>query len=334
MNSLHKNFNIAAHTTFGIEAQTAEFVSVESITSLKENLRTAPKAGLRVLGGGSNMLWTQDFPGRTIHVNLKGIRRVSETNQSVIIEVQAGENWHDLVLWTIENQLAGIENLALIPGNVGAAPIQNIGAYGVELKDVLVQCSVIYRSDLSEQILSVVDCKLGYRDSIFKNELRDKVVITAVQFRLKKPPHAPNTAYGSLEQELKGKPKNIEEVAQAVIRIRERKLPNPKEIGNCGSFFKNPVVSKTKFESLQNNYPTLPSYPVSEGVKIPAAWLIDQLGYKGLRRGDAGVHPHQALVLVNYGQASGAEIWALAEEIQTAVFKKYDILLENEVTRY
>lgn len=332
MNLLYKNFNIAAQTTFGITAQTAEFISVDTVESLKESLHTAPQAGVRILGGGSNMLWTKDFSGRTIHINLKGIRTVSETDQTVVIEVQAGENWHDLVLWAIDNQLGGIENLALIPGNVGTAPIQNIGAYGVELKNVLVQCTVIDRKDLTEYTLSLEDCELGYRDSIFKNKLKDQVVITAVQFRLQKAPHTINTSYGALEKELDGKSKNIQEVAQAVIRIRQRKLPDPNEIGNCGSFFKNPVISKKSFERLQKKYPNLPSYPAPKGVKIPAAWLIDQLGFKGLRRGDAGVHPHQALVLVNYGNANGAEIWALAQDIQKAVLDHFEISLENEVT--
>lgn len=334
MNTLYKDFNIAAHTTFGIAAQTAEFVSVNTIEDLKENLRTAPAAGVRILGGGSNILWTEDFPGRTIHVNLKGIHVVSETDQAVIIEAQAGENWHELVLWAIEHQLGGLENLALIPGNVGTAPIQNIGAYGVELKDVLEQCTVIHRKDLTEHTFSLKDCELSYRDSVFKNKLKNQVVITAVQLRLQKKPHSLHTSYGTLEQELKGKTRNIQEVAQAVIRIRQRKLPDPNEIGNCGSFFKNPVVSKSNFKTLQKKYPTIPSYPTTSGIKIPAAWLIDQLGFKGLRRGDAGVHPHQALVLVNYGNASGTEIWTLAEEIQNAVLDNFGIALENEVTRY
>lgn len=334
MNTLVYNHPIASHTTFGVAASSAEFVSVDTLDSLKYYLQSAPPHGIRILGGGSNMLWTADFPGRTIHINLKGIRVVSETDRAVIIEAQAGENWHELVLWAIDRQLGGIENLALIPGNVGTAPIQNIGAYGVELKDVFVQCTALHRTQQTEQTFSLETCELGYRDSVFKNQLKDQYVITAVQLRLDKAPHTLHTAYGALEEELKGKERNIQEVAQAVVRIRQRKLPDPSEIGNCGSFFKNPVVALNQFEDLQKKFPNLPSFPAPKGIKIPAAWLIEQLGYKGVRREQAGVHPHQALVLVNHGKASGADIWALAMEIQSAVKKTYQIDLEPEVTRY
>ena len=334
MKTIVANQSIKPYTTFGIDAITAEFSSVTTLEELKEQLSSLPKSGVRILGGGSNMLWTQDFSGRTLHVNFKGIKIISEDDHSVIVEAQAGENWHELVLWTLQHNYGGVENLALIPGNIGAAPIQNIGAYGVELKDVFVQCRVIHIDNLKEEVLDAAACQFGYRDSIFKGQLKNKVVITAVQLRLRKVPHTLNTAYGALEKELEGKSQTIQEVAQAVIRIRQSKLPDPKKIGNCGSFFKNPVIGYDTFEGLQARFPEIPSYPAPTGRKLPAAWLIDRLGFKGLRRGDAGVHPHQALVLVNYGEAKGSEIWSLAQEIQKAVFEKFGVTLEAEVTRY
>ena len=334
MKAILYQHSIRPYTTFNIAARSAEFVSVQSIAELKEALEGIPPQKIRLLGGGSNMLWTKDFEGRTIHLNLKGITTIETTENEVLVDVEAGENWHDFVLWTLKNDLGGVENLALIPGNVGTAPIQNIGAYGVELKDVMESCTLLHRNNLKEDSLSTAACRLGYRDSIFKNKLKDQVVITSVRFRLSKAPHSLHTSYGALAQELATRDQTIQEVAQAVIRIRQRKLPDPKEIGNCGSFFKNPIVSQSVFLALQEKYPNLPSYAADSGVKIPAAWLIDQLGFKGIRRGDAGVHPNQALVLVNYANASGAEIWALAQEIQEAVKTTFGIALEAEVTRY
>lgn len=334
MKAVQYQHSIRPYTSFNIEAKTKEFVVVESLSELKESLRNYDAEKIRLLGGGSNMLWTTDFPGRTLHVNLKGITLVEENDKNALVEVKAGENWHDFVKWSLDQNLGGIENLALIPGNVGSAPIQNIGAYGVELKDVMTQCTILWRESLEEEILTTEKCQLSYRDSIFKNEYKNKTVITSVQFKLYKSPHQLKTSYGAIEEELKGKEKTIQEVAQAVIRIRTSKLPDPAKIGNCGSFFKNPILSQKQFELVLEKHPTIPHFPATTGVKVPAAWLIDQLGFKGMRRGDAGVHPKQALVLVNYGSASGKEIWDLAIEIQKAVKNHFGIPLEAEVTCY
>lgn len=334
MKAVQYQHSIRPYTSFNIEAKTKEFVVVESLSELKESLRNYEAEKIRLLGGGSNMLWTTDFPGRTLHVNLKGITLVEENDKNALVEVKAGENWHDFVKWSLDQNLGGIENLALIPGNVGSAPIQNIGAYGVELKDVMTQCTILWRDSLEEEILTTEKCQLSYRDSIFKNEYKNKTVITSVQFKLYKSPHQLKTSYGAIEEELKGKEKTIQEVAQAVIRIRTSKLPDPAKIGNCGSFFKNPILSQKQFELVHKKHPTMPYFPATTGVKVPAAWLIDQLGFKGMRRGDAGVHPKQALVLVNYGSASGKEIWDLAIEIQKAVKNHFGIPLEAEVTCY
>ena len=334
MKAIQYDHSIRPYTTFKVDARSAQYVSVDSLSSLKEALQSRPNGAIRILGGGSNMLWREDYPGRTIHINLKGIEKVAETDTQVSVKVQAGENWHEFVLWALKNDLGGIENLALIPGSVGAAPIQNIGAYGVELKEVMEECTFLQKDTLTERVLSVADCQLNYRDSIFKNELKGKGVVTSVQFRLAKSPHPLHTSYGALENQLQGRPRTIQSVAEAVIRIRQNKLPDPKQIGNCGSFFKNPILSHSRFEALQKKHPQLPSYPSKTGVKVPAAWLIDQLGFKGVRRGDAGVHPKQALVLVNHGNATGAEIWALAEDIQKAVHAQFGIALEPEVTCY
>ena len=334
MKAIQYDHSIRPYTTFKVDARSAQYVSVDSLSSLKKALQSRPNRAIRILGGGSNMLWRKDYPGRTIHINLKGIEKVAETDTQVSVKVQAGENWHEFVLWALKNDLGGIENLALIPGSVGAAPIQNIGAYGVELKEVMEECTFLQKDTLTERVLSVADCQLNYRDSIFKNELKGKGVVTSVQFCLTKSPHLLHTSYGALENQLQGRPRTIQSVAEAVIQIRQNKLPDPKQIGNCGSFFKNPILSLSHFEALQKKHPQLPSYPSKIGVKVSAAWLIDQLGFKGVRRGDAGVHPKQALVLVNHGNATGAEIWTLAEDIQKSVHAQFGIDLEPEVTCY
>ena len=334
MKAIQYDHSIRPYTTFKVDARSAQYVSVDSLSSLKKALQSRPNRAIRILGGGSNMLWRKDYPGRTIHINLKGIEKVAETDTQVSVKVQAGENWHEFVLWALKNDLGGIENLALIPGSVGAAPIQNIGAYGVELKEVMEECTFLQKDTLTERVLSVADCQLNYRDSIFKNELKGKGVVTSVQFCLTKSPHLLHTSYGALENQLQGRPRTIQSVAEAVIQIRQNKLPDPKQIGNCGSFFKNPILSLSHFEALQKKHPQLPSYPSRIGVKVSAAWLIDQLGFKGVRRGDAGVHPKQALVLVNHGNATGAEIWTLAEDIQKSVHAQFGIDLEPEVTCY
>ncbi|MCL4160274.1 UNVERIFIED_CONTAM: hypothetical protein GTU68_036149 [Idotea baltica] len=281
------------------------------------------------------MLLTKDFDGLVIHINSKGIDIISEDNDSVIVKAKAGENWHDFVLWCINNNFGGIENLSLIPGNVGTAPIQNIGAYGVELKDVFESCEAISLETKQIQSFSKPDCKFGYRNSIFKQEAKGKYVITSVNFKLSKYNHNLSVNYGAIASQLElmqiHQP-TIQDISKAVISIRESKLPNPKEIGNSGSFFKNPVISNTQFNTLLENFKEIPSYPVSDNeVKVPAGWLIEKAGFKGKQFGNYGVHKNQALVLVNYGNAKGIDILNLSKLIQKTVKRLFGINIEAEV---
>jgi len=327
-----QHFSLKNYNTFGIDVETEFFALITDEKALIETLKSNGDKPFRVLGGGSNVLLTQDYKGLTLVMKNKGISILKETKNHVIIEVQAGENWHDLVLWTLEKDFGGIENLALIPGSVGAAPIQNIGAYGVELSTVFHRCKVLDLERLSFQEFDKNDCEFGYRSSVFKSRLKGKTIITRVQLKLSKQPHQSHTHYGNLQSTLKGKEKTIQNIAAAVIAIRKSKLPDPAQIGNSGSFFKNPVIPTNQFTKLQENYPEIPHYPDTlERVKIPAGWLIEKLGYKGKRFGDAGVHDKQALVLVNHGNAKGKELLALAREIQAQVLQHFYIKLEIEV---
>lgn len=288
-----------------------------------------------ILGGGSNMLLTQDFNGLVIHINMKGIDIVSENDHSVTVKAQAGENWHEFVLWCIENDFGGVENLSLIPGNVGTAPIQNIGAYGVEVKDVIESCEAVSIDSKTIKTFSNTECNFGYRNSIFKQEAKGKFIITNVTFKLSKHKHKLNASYGSIASELKKngiEQPTIKDISNAVISIRKSKLPNPKDIGNSGSFFKNPIISKQEFEELLKNFNDMPSYPISNNkVKVPAGWLIEKAGFKGKRFGNYGVHQKQALVLVNYGGASGTEILNLSQLIQKTIKRLFNISIEAEV---
>ena len=330
--NFQKDVSLLPYNTFGIDVKSKKFVSVRSTDELKAVLNQNQEKRLLVLGGGSNLLLTKDFEGLTLRIENRGIEIVQEEQRSAKVKVAAGENWHDFVLWCLENDLGGVENLALIPGNVGAAPIQNIGAYGVELREVFESCEAISIETGEVKIFKKDECDFGYRNSIFKNILKGKYIIFSVQFNLNKPPHALNISYKGLSEKLEGKIINIQSIAQAVIEIRTSKLPDPKKIGNCGSFFKNPVITSIKFNDLKQQYPDIPHYPDQEGkIKIPAAWLIDKLGYKGYRNHDAGVHPNQALVLVNHGNATGAEIKKLAQQIRNKVKEKFAINLEFEV---
>lgn len=327
-----ENVSLKPFNTFGIEAQTKYFYKVTNTVELKEILLENKNLPFRVLGGGSNVLFTKDFDGLTLQIANKGTRVLSETSEAVTVEVQAGENWHEFVLWCLDQNYGGIENLALIPGSVGAAPIQNIGAYGVELTSVFKSCKVLNVQTLEEEVLLKKDCEFNYRSSIFKTHQKGKYIITSVCFELQKPPHLLKIEYGALKVHFEGTAPKIQEVAAAVIEIRESKLPNPKILGNSGSFFKNPLIPKTHYKLLKKIYPELPSYPAAdEQVKIPAAWLIDQLGFKGTQHGGAGVHKNQALVLVNLNQAKGKEVLDLAQKIQSAVKKTFNIILETEV---
>ncbi|MFA6152769.1 MAG: UDP-N-acetylmuramate dehydrogenase [Chitinophagaceae bacterium] len=325
------NVSLKSNTTFGIEVLAEDFIELTNTNLLPELSKIG---GRKIIGGGSNVLCTQNIKGLLIANRIKGIKLLSESGESVLIEVASGEVWHDFVLYAIDKNLNGIENLALIPGTVGAAPIQNIGAYGVEVKDTIQSVTYWSWEDESFHTLSNEECRFAYRDSIFKNELKDRFFITSVQFRLNKNAKL-NTSYGAIEEELKVL--NIDnptakDVAQAVINIRSSKLPNPKEIGNAGSFFKNPTISIQQYLDLKKEHPAIPSYPVSDTlVKVPAGWLIEQCGWKGYRKDDYGVHARQALVLVNYGNATGEQIWSLSGEIVASVQEKFGIELEREV---
>ena len=329
---LHTQHSLKAFNTFGIDQTAENFVAVRSQEELKEALSLAQFEQKFILGGGSNLLLTQPIKGLCIHIALKGINVIQEDDKTVIVEAMAGENWHDFVCWTLEQGYGGLENLSLIPGNVGTSPIQNIGAYGVELKDVFESCTAFDRHNLTQRTFTREDAQFGYRSSFFKTKGKGQYVISAVQFKLTKKGHVINTSYGAIKEALGNKESTPQNIAHAVISIRQSKLPNPAELGNSGSFFKNPVIKKAQFDQLLTTYPNLPSYPQKKGeVKVPAGWLIDQLGFKGKRIGDAGVHKKQALVLVNYGNASGQEILALAQKIQAAVKESFNISLEAEV---
>ena len=329
-NSSLKNYN-----TFGIDVKAKTFISVETIEDLKTVLQKNYAEDLFILGGGSNMLLTRDIDSTVLHIGLKGKQIIEETEADVLIEINAGENWHEIVLWTLENNWGGFENLSLIPGNIGTAPIQNIGAYGTEIKDNLVAVKAINIQTLEIREFSNEECSFGYRDSIFKNKEKGKYIILSVTFKLKKKEHLVKTNYGTIAQALEEmgiKDPSIKDVSDAVIKIRKEKLPDPQILGNSGSFFKNPVVDKDHLEKLKNIYPEIPSYEVGKGeYKIPAGWLIEKAGLKGYREGDAGVHKNQALVLVNYGTATGTEILELAKKVQREVFRKFKVELQPEV---
>jgi UDP-N-acetylmuramate dehydrogenase len=331
--NIQTNFSLKKFNTFGIEAYAREFISVSSVANLKEVVQL--KKDLFILGGGSNMLLTQNIEKLVVHVNLKGREIVEENDDFAIVKAQAGENWHEFVLWCIDQNLGGIENLSLIPGNVGTTPIQNIGAYGVEIKDTLLSCEALNLKTLEIETFTNVQCKFEYRESVFKNELKNQHIITSVCFKLTKKNHKVATTYGAIETELQHqniKNPTLIDISNAVIAIRKSKLPDPKELGNSGSFFKNPIISKETYEKAKALYPEMPHYVVSEAlVKVPAGWLIEQAGFKGKRFGDAGVHKNQALVLVNYGTATGKEVVELSKNIQKTIRDKFGIAIEAEV---
>ncbi len=335
MITIQHNVSLKEFNTFGIDAKAKYFISVSNKQELIEALQLPQFSEYFVLGGGSNMLLTRDLEIPVLHINFKGKEPVFASSDFVGVEIQAGENWHEFVLWCIEKNYGGVENLSLIPGNVGTSPIQNIGAYGVELKDVFSHCTAIDIETQEEKTFTLEDCKFGYRNSIFKNEAKGKYIITSVVFKLTSSVHKLNTSYGAIQQELESNNitnPTIKDVSDAVIAIRQRKLPDPKEIGNSGSFFKNPIISKAEFDILLQKHEKVPHYVVSDTeIKVPAGWLIEQCGFKGKRFGDAGVHKNQALVLVNYDNATGAEILALSKKIQKTVLEKFHITIEAEV---
>ena len=330
---IKKNISLKAYNTFGIDVKASRFVSIASLYELKQLLNS--EKDFFLISGGSNLLLTRDIERLVVHINIQGISIDHEEENTVDLTVNAGENWHEFVLWCISENYGGLENLSLIPGNVGTSPIQNIGAYGVEVKDCITKVEALEIATNKLVSFSNEACNFGYRNSIFKNEVKGKYILTSVSFKLTTKNHQLTTSYGAIENELaiqKIKIPTLKNISDAIIRIRKSKLPDPKEIGNSGSFFKNPVISKTQFLRLQKENPSIPNYPVSETeIKVPAGWLVEQSGFKGKRLGDAGVHEKQALVLVNYGSATGIEIFQLAEKIQQTVFKKFEIALEIEV---
>ena len=332
--NIKENISLKKYNTFGISVFAKRFISVDSVYQLQQLLKI--EKDIFLISGGSNILLTKDVQKLVVHLNIKGISIDNETSDSVNVTVNSGENWHDFVLWSISKNYGGIENLSLIPGNVGTCPIQNIGAYGVEVKDTITLVKGIEIETGKLISFSNEDCKFGYRNSIFKNSQKGKIIVTSVSFKLTKKNHQLNTSYGAIETQLilnKITDPTLKNISDAVISIRKSKLPDPKKIGNGGSFFKNPVIPINQFLELQKQHPTLPNYPISDTrIKIPAGWLIEQSGFKGKRFGDAGVHNKQALVLVNYGNASGKEIYELAKKIQKTILNKFKISLEIEVS--
>ncbi len=331
---VQQNFLLKKYNTFAVDVYAKYFVEFDSVDMLQQTLQSLTNEPILILGGGSNILFTKNYEGLVLKNDLRGISIIKEDEDFVYVRAGAGENWHEFVLYCLQLNLGGIENLSLIPGNIGASPMQNIGAYGVELKDVFYELEALHLKDKTVSNFNSIDCEFGYRDSIFKRRCKDQFAILSVTFRLNKKPQY-NTTYGAIEQELKQmdvRELSIRAVSQAVINLRRSKLPDPAVIGNAGSFFKNPTIPIQKLNELKRINLDAPSYKTNDdNFKIPAGWLIEQCGWKGYRRGDAGCHAKQALVLVNYGNASGEQIYKLSEEIRQSVKERFDILLETEV---
>jgi UDP-N-acetylmuramate dehydrogenase len=340
---LYENHSLKPYNTFGMDVKARRFVILENeedaVVFLKEHFRAGEP--MLILGGGSNLLFTGDFEGTVLRIGIEGIVLLEEKGDSLFVSVGAGTQWDSFVGYCVSNDWGGVENLSLIPGNAGSGPIQNIGAYGTEIAEVVHEVRCLEIASGNKLRFSNTECRFGYRDSIFKDELKGKVIITSVTFMLYSPPHNLTTSpyklkldYGTIRQELAAMgvaEPGLREIREAVCRIRTAKLPDPAVTGNAGSFFKNPVVSDEKARSLRSEFPGIPEYPDICGVKVPAAWLIEQCGWKGWRSGDAGVHPNQPLVLVNYGKATGMEILELSRRIRDSIHEKFGIALEPEV---
>ena len=338
--TIQNNYSLKYLNTFGIDVSAKQFVAFKTTDELAEafDLNKPSTFNLQpstlILGGGSNILFTSDYNGLVLKNEIAGIEKINEDDQHVYLRAGAGVNWHSFVMYCIENNLAGAENLSLIPGNVGASPMQNIGAYGTEIKDIFYELEAYSIADKKTIHFSNADCEFGYRESVFKNRLKNQFVITSVTYRLNKFPSF-NTSYGAIETELQKmgvQDLSIRAVSDAVISIRRSKLPDPKEIGNAGSFFKNPTIPNEQFEKLRAEFPSITGYKVNENeTKLAAGWLIEQAGWKGYRKGDAGCHAKQALVLVNYSHAKGAEILQLSEKIIDSVNVMFGVQLHREV---
>jgi len=333
---IFKNYSLRDYNTFGIDAYAKYFAAFNSVDDLQSLLQSGeyknePKL---FLGGGSNILFTKKFDGLVLKNEIDGIKIIHEEEKYIYVKVGAGVNWHQFVLYCIHKNLAGVENLSLIPGNVGASPMQNIGAYGVEIKDVFFSLEAYQVLENRIITFTLNDCEFGYRESVFKKKYKDQFVILDVTFRLNKIPHY-NISYGAIEDELKKmqvEKLSIKAISDAVINIRTSKLPDPKIIGNAGSFFKNPEINSQRLEHLLLTEPAMPSYKITDNsFKIPAGWLIEKCGWKGYRNGDVGCYDKQALVLVNYGNARGSEIFNLSEEIRKSVYNEFGIMLQREV---
>ncbi|HXB90633.1 MAG TPA: UDP-N-acetylmuramate dehydrogenase [Puia sp.] len=333
MTNIIENASLKAYNTFGINATARYFSSFASVEELGELLGFARERRPLILGGGSNILLRGDVDGLVLLNRMKGIDLIHEDEHHYYIKAGAGENWHEFVRCCLGRDWAGVENLSLIPGNVGAAPMQNIGAYGVEIKEVFHELEAWSLEDGKLYTFTLNDCQFGYRESIFKSRHKGRFVILSVTFRLNKVPEF-HIGYGAIREELEKKgvhELSIQAISDAVIHIRQSKLPDPAEIGNAGSFFKNPVVPDSQFAALRAAFPGIVGYPASSNTKLAAGWLIEQCGWKGFRKGDAGCHVRQALVLVNYGNATGKEIYDLSEEILQSVKTKFGVTLEREV---
>ncbi|MCW3160028.1 UDP-N-acetylmuramate dehydrogenase [Chryseobacterium oryctis] len=334
---MQENFSLKPYNTFGVEAKSKYFAEVNNIEELKEALNFSKSQNLNLLflGGGSNILLTKDFDGLTIQLNLKGISEEIINDNEVLVTAKAGENWHEFVLYCLNKNFGGLENLSLIPGNVGTSPMQNIGAYGTEIKDVFVKCLVLNLETLETEEFNLEKCRFGYRDSIFKQEGKGKYVILEVSFKLTTKNHTIKTEYGAITSELQNlgiENPTIQDISKAVINIRQSKLPNPKEIGNAGSFFKNPTIPLVQFENLKQKFENIPGYPNGDFVKVPAGWLIEQAGWKGKQIGNTASHKLQALVIINAtDNATGKEIFDFSTNIINSVKEKFGIELEREV---
>ena len=332
---IFENYSLAELNTFHIDVRSNKFIVVEKVDELDNLIDFVELSSGKflILGGGSNILFTKDFDGTILHLSFNQLSELKSDDRFVYIKADAGVVWDELVKYSVDKNLGGIENLAMIPGTVGAAPIQNIGAYGQELKDSLFEVEYIDLTDKKIKTISNEKCEFGYRDSVFKKSLRDKFIITSVILRLSKNP-VPVLNYGNVSNELSksgiDKP-TIKDVSNIIRKIRTEKLPDPNQIGNAGSFFKNPIIDENKFESIKEKYPDVPSFRQENKIKIPAAWLIEKSGLKGYKKGNIGTYPNQPLVIVNYGKASGKEILEFAQLIQSTVFEKFQIQLEPEV---
>jgi UDP-N-acetylmuramate dehydrogenase len=336
---MQENFSLKAYNTFGVEAKAKYFVEVTTLEELKEAINFSnsqtPKLSILFLGGGSNILFTKDFDGLAIKLSLQGISEEFINENEVLVTANAGENWHNFVMYCLSKNYGGLENLSLIPGNVGTSPMQNIGAYGTEIKDVFVNCKVLDLENPELKTFNLEECRFGYRDSIFKQEGKGKYVILEVTFKLTTKNHTVKTEYGAIKSELENldiQNPTIQDISKAVINIRQSKLPDPKQIGNAGSFFKNPTIPLAQFQELKGKFENIQGYPNGNFVKVPAGWLIEQSGWKGKQIGNVASHQLQALVIINAtGAATGKEIFDFSTQIIDSIKEKYGIILEREV---